>query len=213
MNWVKRHYSRKWSFHWARVDNPARDASSLTALIWKHLEIAPGMSVADVGAGFGYFSFQIAKRVGEAGHVLATDASLTTVLRLRAHHRESGLPNVSVRYNPPLWLALPRARFDRVLIVNAFPFVEGQAAKSRLLLWQIAQALRPSGRFVLFADAIHTTDWCPPFGSPLRRNQAEPEEIIDLAKRWLTPIAHERLKAGSLPPGKRPGYLLAFAKA
>src|ERR1041385_3240740 len=59
---------------WAPVfDDPKRDAWQMPDRVVASLELAPGMTVADIGAGTGYFEARLAKAVGADGHVLALD--------------------------------------------------------------------------------------------------------------------------------------------
>jgi SAM-dependent methyltransferase len=205
-------FRKKWQFTWARADNPERDGLAVTALIWKHLALSPGMRVADVGAGFGYFALKIAEVVGAEGWVLATEASPATFVRLRADAERARHGNLTARLRFPLWLGLGQGAFDRVLMVNVFPFEEGRERRSRSLLEQIARGLRANGRFVLFADAIHTTEWRPPYGTRLRRSQSTAEQIVALARDRFEVEALEEVVAGPPERGKRPGYVLSLRK-
>ncbi len=203
---------RKWSFSWAKQHNPERDAHPLTARIWSALDVTPGMRVADVGAGAGYFALELARRVGDQGSVLATDRSPDAFLHLVGAKRTARLENLTVRWNWPLRFGLPRGAFDRILLVNVFPFEEHRDARSLSFLRQIAEALCPGGRAVIFADAIHTVDWRPPYGTPLARNQSTPQQIIELARGLLEVTSLEEIIAGPAEVGKLPGYLLVLAR-
>src|SRR5215212_4110352 len=59
------------------------------------LELKPGMAVADIGAGSGYYSSRIAKRVGPTGHVYATDIQPGMIALLERRIKSEGLTNVS----------------------------------------------------------------------------------------------------------------------
>src|SRR6185369_16408932 len=55
------------------LERPDREATQQPEKVLDALKIAPGSTVADIGAGTGYFSLRLAKRVGSQGRVLATD--------------------------------------------------------------------------------------------------------------------------------------------
>ncbi len=206
-------WQRKWSFLWAATENPMRDELPRTVRIWDQLALEPAMSVADVGAGLGYFAFKIAERLGPHGHVLATEASPRAFLRLGATRRERNETRMTVRWRPPWRLGLAPRAFDRVLMVDVFAFVAGRRRENRALLRQIAESLRPRGRFVLAVDAVHTTEWRPPYGTRLFRAQASADEIVDDASSLLELVARETLITGPPELGKLPGHLLVFRRS
>ncbi len=106
---------------WSRVfDAPDRDAWQKPAEVTAALAISPGMIVADLGAGTGYFLPHLSRAVGIRGIVLAIDTEADMVAHLGARMREAGTDNVV----PVLALAdepfLPGGRVDRVLIVDTY---------------------------------------------------------------------------------------------
>ena len=88
------------------------------------LNIIPGMTIADVGEGIGYFTFILAKRIGEEGKVYASDIDGAALAILDERRKEEGLENISIIHgqeNDPL---LPKDSIDLVLIVNSIQFVK-----------------------------------------------------------------------------------------
>ena len=66
-----------------KLEDPERLKWLPAAEILAHLRVAPGMKVADVGAGTGYFSIPIARAVGALGHVFAVDLQPEMLALLR----------------------------------------------------------------------------------------------------------------------------------
>ncbi|MEK7480595.1 MAG: methyltransferase domain-containing protein [Patescibacteria group bacterium] len=62
-----------------------------------HIDIRPGMRVADFGCGHGYYAIPIAKRVGNSGKVYAFDVQQTAVDALRTHAQAQRLGTIEVR--------------------------------------------------------------------------------------------------------------------
>ena len=111
-----------------------------------------GMSVADIGAGEGYYTVRLAKRVGVQGRVLAEDviASVRDGLAQRVTH--DGLDNVSVRLGEPADPKLPANSFDQIYMVHMYHEIEAPYE----FLWRVRPALRAGGRLVI-VDADRAT--------------------------------------------------------
>lgn len=82
--------------------------------------IRPGMWVADVGAGEGYYTVRLAPVVGAKGRVLAQDISPEVRDRLVQRVQREGLDNVGVRLGSPADPALPPRSFDRIMLVHMY---------------------------------------------------------------------------------------------
>ena len=112
--------------------------------VMDELGIGPGMSVADVGAGIGYFTLKLSKRVGETGQVYASDIDDNALAFLNRRRKEAGLENVTVihgRENNPL---IPDESVDLVLIVNTIQFIK----EKTVFLNNIRGSLKNNGRLV-----------------------------------------------------------------
>lgn len=119
---------------WAKIfDDPARDEWQKPGQVVQGLAIEPGMTVADLGAGTGYFTAPLSKAVGSKGVVLGIDPEPEMVEYLgRRAHRE-GLANVVpvlALYEDPF---LPPGRVDRVLIVNTYHHIDDRQQYFRRL--------------------------------------------------------------------------------
>ena len=131
----------------------ARDRLNEAGKVMNLAGIKPGMTVADIGAGEGYYTIRLAQRVGKEGRVVAEDivpevrdALATRVVRER-------LDNVSVRLGLPADPRLPEASFDRVLMVHMYHEIESPYE----FLWRLRPSLTPAGQIVV-VDADRPTE-------------------------------------------------------
>jgi len=112
--------------------------------VMDELDIGPGMNVADIGAGIGYFTFMLSKRVGETGKVYASDIDEDALAFLDERRKDRGLDNILTirgKGDDPL---IPKASVDLVLIVNTIHLVEKKAA----FLHNIRNSLKENGKVV-----------------------------------------------------------------
>ena len=116
-------------------------------------DLTPGMNVADIGAGEGYYTVRLAPLVGKTGRVLAEDIVPQTRDNLAARVQRDNLANVAVRLgkeNDPL---LPERSFDRIFMIHMYHEIERPSE----FLWHLRDALSPKGRIVV-VDGDRTTD-------------------------------------------------------
>jgi len=107
--------------------------------------IRPGMVVADVGAGTGYMSLRLAKRVGPSGHVYANDIQPEMLMRLRQNAVKAGLTNIETVQGEEADPKLPAGRMDLVLLVDVYH----EFSKPRQMIDKIRESMKPDGRLVL----------------------------------------------------------------
>ena len=138
--------------HHHHLDDPNRDAWQRPAELIAMMELAPGMIVADVGAGLGYFEPHLSRAVGETGRVLALDVDPAEL-----RHRLADLANVEIRQVTPADPGLGEASVDRVLLVDAWHHVAARIEYAKKL-WR---ALKPGGR-VYLVDRPHDSPHAPP---------------------------------------------------
>lgn len=138
--------SARWS------SEPARDSKREAEAVMREASIAKGMTVADIGAGEGYYTVRLAARVGPDGRVLAEDIvpAYHDALATRVLHDK--LDNVSVILGKPDDPGLPQGSFDRVLMVHMYH----EMAQPYAVLWHLRSALKPSGLLVV-VDADRPT--------------------------------------------------------
>ncbi|WP_375396539.1 class I SAM-dependent methyltransferase [uncultured Sphingomonas sp.] len=114
--------------------------------------ITPGMTVADIGAGEGYYTIRLAARVGKNGRVLAEDIIQPVISALAERVARDRLDNVSVRLGEPANPRLPAASFDRVLMIHMYHEIE----QPYEFLWRLRPSLKSNGEIVV-VDADRPT--------------------------------------------------------
>lgn len=107
--------------------------------------IAPGMTVADIGAGEGYYTVRLAERVGATGRVLAQDIDEDALRRLGSRVEAERLDNVSIAVGAPDDPRLPDASFDRIFMVHMYHEITEPYA----FLWRLRPALRQGGQVIV----------------------------------------------------------------
>jgi len=138
---------------WAkRFDNPERDAWQKPAVVIERMQITPGMIVADIGAGTGYFEPHLSRAVGPKGKVLALDIEDDMVRYLGERAQREGLANMSARKIGPDAPGLDVASTDRVLIVNTWHHIGERKTYAK----KLAASLRPGGAVVVVDFHMHS---------------------------------------------------------
>lgn len=115
--------------------------------------IKAGTTVADIGAGEGYYTVRLAERVGAKGRVLAQDIDPGAIQRLGQRVERERLDNVSIKTGAPDDPKLPANSFDRIFMVHMYHEVTEPYA----LLWRMRPALKPGGQ-VIVVDVDRPTD-------------------------------------------------------
>lgn len=98
----------------------ARDNRNEASTVMDLAGIAPGMTVADIGAGNGYYTVRLAERVGKEGRVLAQDIDDAALKRLGTRVERERLDNVSIKPGDIDDPRLPAASFDRIFMVHMY---------------------------------------------------------------------------------------------
>ncbi|WP_100866481.1 class I SAM-dependent methyltransferase [Novosphingobium kunmingense] len=115
--------------------------------------IRAGTTVADIGAGEGYYTVRLAERVGSKGRVLAQDIDGEAMQRLGQRIVRERLDNVSIKVGAPEDPRLPQNSFDRIFLVHMYH----EVAEPYAFLWHLRPALRQGGQ-VIVVDADRATD-------------------------------------------------------
>ena len=179
---------------WAKVfDAPDRDAWQKPDTVLDALELTPKSLVADVGAGTGYFSVRLARRVPE-GKVFAVDVEADMVRYLVERARREGLPGLVAIQAEPNDPKIPEP-VDVVLVVDTLHHIDARDA----YFVKLRSSLRPGGR-VAIVDFTKDATMGPP---PAHRLGAE--EVVALAAR----AGLSKVREVALPQQ----YVLVFAAA
>ncbi len=123
----------------------ARDRVGEAEAVIAFAGVAPGMSVADIGAGEGYYTVRLSPVVGPKGRVLAQDIVPEVRDRLAQRVQSEGLDNVAVRLGLPADPKLPTASFDRIFLVHMYHEVTEPYA----FLWHMRSGLKEGGMVVV----------------------------------------------------------------
>jgi ubiquinone/menaquinone biosynthesis C-methylase UbiE len=123
------------------LENPYFQLVAGGELLMDRAGIGPGMTVLDAGCGPGRLTVPIARRVGEAGRVVAVDRQLRMLRRLQRRLAEHGLANVEAILGGLGEGRLPADRFDVALLVTVLGEIPDKAAALR----EIRAALRGGG--------------------------------------------------------------------
>lgn len=130
-----------------------RDDRREAATVMDLADIQPGMTVADIGAGQGYYTTRLAERVGPNGRVLAQDIDRDVLDSLGQRVERERLDNVSIKLGEVDDPKLPVASFDRIFLVHMYHEVTEPYA----FLWRLNPALKDDGQ-VIVVDVDRPTD-------------------------------------------------------
>lgn len=157
----------------AKMEDPSREAWQRPDEVVASVGAKAGDTVADVGAGPGYFSLRLARAVGPRGRVYAVDVVPEMISALRERLAPAGVANVVpilARDGDPL---LPPASCEVVLAVNAFHhFPDGAACLGRL-----AESLKRGGRIAVIDFHRRPT----PVGPPVEHRVAR-EDVLEAVR-------------------------------
>ncbi len=128
-----------WLFRETRIEEEQPEA------MLDALKIPAGSTVADVGAGAGYHSIRLARRVGPRGTVLATDLQPEMIQMLKQNAQAAGVTNIKPLLCTPVNTMLPDGKVDLILMVDVYH----ECSDPELTLGNLKKALRPGGRLVL----------------------------------------------------------------
>jgi SAM-dependent methyltransferase len=180
---------------WAeRFDRPDRDAWQKPDQVLDALRLAPNASVADIGAGTGYFSARIARRVPQ-GKVFAADVEADMVRYLGERARKEGLANVT-----PVRAAADGANLpepvDVILLVDTYHHIGNRVDYFK----KLQSSLKPGGKLVIVDFRMES-----PEGPP-----KEHRVTLEKASEELKSAGYSLVETHDFLPRQ---YLAVFKKA
>lgn len=180
---VARIVSSRWSTEESR--DRLREADE----VMDRAGIKAGMTVADIGAGEGYYTIRLAARVGKDGRVLAQDIVPEVRDALAERVNRERLDNVSVKLGEPADPELPENSFDRIFMVHMYHEIGDPYA----FLWHLRPALKPGGQ-VIVVDADRPT-----------QNHGTPPALL---RCELGAVGYTQVRVEPMPQAG--GYFAAF---
>ena len=178
------------------LDAPDRDLWQRPDQIMDAMGIADASIVADIGAGSGWFTIRLARRVGPRGLVYAEDVQKEMMTALQRRVSREGLGNVRTVLGLNNDPKLPPNSCDAVLVVDAYHEIEDRVA----MLSSIARALKPQGRIGVVDFKLDGTG-----PGPSAEERVSPDVVVkDAEKAGLRLIRQE--------PFLQYQYFLIFGK-
>ncbi|MGY8663655.1 methyltransferase domain-containing protein [Bradyrhizobium sp. UFLA05-109] len=119
-----------------------RDSLDESGQIARILELKPGMTVGDIGAGSGYHTLRLSPLVGPTGSVIAEDVTRDYLVELGEHVAQLKLSNVKLALGEPHDPRLPAASLDAAILVHMYH----EIAQPYAFLYNLAPALKSGAR-------------------------------------------------------------------
>ena len=162
----------------------ARDRVGEAEQVMQLAGLKPGMFVADVGAGEGYYTVRLSPVVGKKGRVLAEDILPEVRDALSDRVQRENLDNVAVKLGTPDNPMLPAQSFDRVFLVHMYHEVQSPYA----FLWHLRDGVKPNG-LVVVVDADR----------PVARHGIPPAQLrCEFAALGMDPVKSQVLSGGEV---------------
>jgi SAM-dependent methyltransferase len=140
----------------AWLERPEREQEETPSKAIAALDVRPGQTVADIGAGSGYYTLRLAEIVGARGRVYATDIQPEMLALIRKKIEAKTIRNVDVVLGTPTDARLPAGSIDLALMVDVYH----ELAQPQIFLQSVKRALKPDGRLVLI-EFRKESEWVP----------------------------------------------------
>jgi precorrin-6B methylase 2 len=127
------------------LERPERESEENVEGALDAIGIRPGWAVAEVGAGTGYVSIKMARRVGPAGKVYANDIQPEMLSLLRENAAKAGVRNIETVLGTGTDPKLPAGQIDLIILVDVYH----EFSQPQKMLEAMLASLRPDGRLVL----------------------------------------------------------------
>lgn len=176
-----------------QLEQPSRAVFRYRAAIAGLLQLQPGMTAADIGAGSGFLARALARQVGATGRVLASESDAKMRAYIEDRARAEGLANITAVPATASSTGLGPASVDAAALVHAL----GTAAEPRALIPSVAAAVKPGGT-LLVVDL-------PREGSGATAAGIDSEDVVAL----FAAAGFERVAESTVVPGE---YAIRFRR-
>ncbi len=139
--WYMSHEGASW------LERPERLQEERTDKLLQALPVKPGMTIADIGAGSGYYTFPLAKKVGPGGKVLAVDIQKEMLAIIRRRMTAGKVSNVEPVLGTATDPKLPEGKVDLILLVDVYHEFSHPYEMTEAMV----KALKPKG-LVVFVE-------------------------------------------------------------
>jgi len=129
----------------AYLEDPQRDVYQKPDEVIRALGLREGETVADIGAGSGYFTFRLAPPVGDKGRIYAVDTSPDMILHMNQRIRDLKLKNIVTVLSPPDDPLLIDGSINRFFICDTWHHIQNQAQYLALM----KKMLKPGGQVIM----------------------------------------------------------------
>jgi SAM-dependent methyltransferase len=174
----------------SRSAEEQRDSLNEAGEIARLLELKPGMTVGDIGAGSGYHTVRLSPLVGPTGFVIAQDVTRNYLIELAKRAERLGLTNVKFALGEPNDPRLPASLLDAAILVHMYH----EIAQPYAFLYNLAPALKRGAR-------VGIVD--------LERPTSEHGTPIELLRCELTAVGYREIATSQLAGDG--GYLAVFS--
>ena len=174
----------------SRAAEEHRDSLNEAGEIARLLELKPGMTVGDIGAGSGYHTVRLSRLVGPTGYVIAEDVTRDYLIELARRRELLRLTNVKFALGEPHDPRLPASVLDAAILVHMYHEISEPYA----FLYNFAPALKRGGR-------VGIVD--------LERPTSEHGTPIELLRCELTAVGYREIATYQLAGDG--GYLAVFS--
>jgi len=199
--------SRVFAQQTALTDAQLKSAESEVPQLVELLKLKPGMTVADVGAGFGAWTMRFSRWIGPAGRVYASDIGAAQLAALRDAVQRERLTNVTVLEGAPGTTNLPALCCDAILIRDAYHHL----TRPEDIVRSFAASLKPGGSLIVI-DFPPRPDSEVPAGVPANRlGHGVPPEVVQ--REVGAALTHVRTIPNWAPDSQPASlYLVLFRK-
>ena len=173
-----------------RTGEEHRDSLNEAGEIARLLELKPGMTVGDIGAGAGYHTVRLSRLLGPTGSVVAEDVTRDYLMELARRVERLKLTNVKLALGEPQDPRLPASSLDAAILVHMYH----EIAQPYAFLYNLSPALKPGAR-------VGIVD--------LERPTAEHGTPIELLRCELTAVGYREIATYQLAGDG--GYLAVFS--